>query len=473
MATSRAEATPPPSGGELDDRIFRAHFESLPGPAYIWRRDGDDFRLIAHNRAGAEVGAMQISPLIGSRATELSDGRREILGHLRASADSGEVLRHDTDYRFSNGALRSLSVTCIPLSRDTVVAHLEDVTARRKATRELEESEGRMRALFASHPDVVFRMDSTARFLDLYVPEANVFPWKREDLIGRTVGSFFGQEAQDGQVRYNLEAIRSGEMQVFQYQIPLADGVRDLESRVARSGGNEVVVTVRDVTDRVDLERRLTVSGERERNRLGREIHDGLAQMLTGVKLLLERHEKRLQQADSPYTSEATQATELINSTIAHARELVRGLSPIPEGMTLFEALDLLASHTHKYLEIACRTTLTGDPTRLGEVAIVHLYRIAQEAITNAARHGRAHNVEIVCKIAAADLSLSIADDGSGYDESTADPNGLGLKIMRHRASALAGRVVIARQPDGGSIVRCTCQPFAPDAGERAQRRAE
>jgi PAS domain S-box-containing protein len=470
MASS-SEAEAQASGAELDDRIFRMHFQSLPGAAYIWRRDGADFRLIAYNRAGAQVGPTQLGPLLGSLASELQFERGEIVNHLRACADGGTLQRKESDALFPDGVVRSLAITCVPLSRDTVVVHLEDVSERRKASRELEESEGRLRALFASHPDVVFRMDADARFLDLHVPEENFFPWKREDLIGRTVGSFFGQEAHEGQVRHNHEAIRTGKVQVFEYRLPVDGAFLDLESRVARSGGNEVVVTVRDISDRVELERRVTVSGERERNRLGREIHDGLAQMLTGVKLLLERLEKRLEQEKSPLAVEASQATELINGTIAHARELVRGLSPIPEDNGLFKALELLATHSQKYLGTACRTKLSGDPERLGEVAVVHLYRIAQEAVTNAARHGRARSIEIGCEICPRDLSLTISDDGSGYDEATADPEGLGLKIMRQRARALSGDVAIARRAGGGTLVRCTCQPFALDGAARSTRR--
>ncbi|HUL81732.1 MAG TPA: histidine kinase [Gammaproteobacteria bacterium] len=474
MASSRGAQPQASVGAELDDRIFRMHFERLPGPAYIWQRDGEDFRLIAHNSAGAQVGPTPIGPLVGTLASRLEFERGEILDHLHACADSATVQRRESDATFADGVVRSLAITCIPLSRDTVVVHLEDVTERRRAGRELEESEGRLRALFASHPDVVFRMDADATFLDLHVPEANFFPWKRDELIGRTVGSFFGKDAQESQIRHNLEAIRTGNVQVFEYRLPLADGSSlDLESRVARSGGNEVVVTVRDISDRVELERRVTVSGERERNRLGREIHDGLAQMLTGVKLLLERLEKRLQQDKSPLAVEAGQATELINGTIAHARELVRGLSPIPEDNSLFKALELLATHSQKYLGLSCRTKLRGNPERLGEVAVVHLYRIAQEAVTNAARHGRARSVEIGCEICPTDLSLTISDDGSGYDESSADADGLGLKIMRQRARALSGQVAIARNSEGGTLVSCTCQPFGLDGAARSTRRLD
>jgi two-component system sensor kinase FixL len=440
--------------GEVDDRIFRTHFENLPGPAFIWHREGEDFRLIAHNRAGASVGSS--SSFLGTAASALYADRPHILADLRASAE-GRVVRNESEFRFRDGSTHTLSVTCVPLSRDTVVAHVDDVTQQRAAMRALEESEGRMRALFASNPDVVYRMDADAKFLDLHVPEANYFPWRREDIIGKTVGSFYGEEAQKQQVRYNLEAIRTGKVQVFEYRIPVGETVMDCESRVASAGSNEVVVTVRDISDRVDLERKLTLIGERERNNIGREIHDGLAQMLTGVKLMMEHLEKRLRDEGSAHAADASAATELINGTIAQARELVRGLSPIPQGTTLFQALELLARHAAKYLGVSCRTAFAGDASGLTEVAIAHLYRIAQEAVTNAVRHGKAADIDLGCRIADGSLVLTIEDAGLGYDGPREQTEGLGLRIMRYRARSLSGDVAIARRPEGGTIVCCTC----------------
>jgi two-component system sensor kinase FixL len=462
-----AESPSPASAGEVDDQLFRLHFDNLPGPAYIWRRAGEDFRLIAYNRAGAHVGA-NVDSVLGTAASQLYSDRPDILDHLQSSADGRVVLHRETDLQFRDGSAHTLAVTCVPLSRDMVVAHVDDVTEKRAAQRALEASEARMRALFASNPDVVFRMDAEATFLDLHVPEANYFPWTREELIGRTVGSFYGEEAQKHQVRHNLEAIRTGKVQVFEYRVPVGDVVMTCESRVARAGENEVVVTVRDISDRVELERKLTVIGERERNDIGREIHDGLAQMLTGVKLLLEYLEKRLREEGSPHAGAASLATEHINTTIEHARELVRGLNPIPQGTTLFQALELLASHATKYLGASCPTAFAGDPSGLDEVAIAHLYRIAQEAVTNAVRHGEAAEIRIGCRIADGALVLEVADAGSGFDEPRDTAAGLGLKIMRHRARALGGEVTITRRPEGGTLVACSCPLGALRDGDRA-----
>ncbi|HET8697232.1 MAG TPA: PAS domain-containing protein [Gammaproteobacteria bacterium] len=447
----------PLAAAKLDDRLFRTHFENLPGPAFIWQRDGNDFKLLAHNRAGAVLDEQTMTPRIGRRASEIYPDRPDLLADLRSCAERGEVVQREAQYRFRSGRVGDLVVTVVPLGSDLVVTHVDDVTERRAAARAVEQSEARMRALFASNPDVVFRMDADARFLDLHVPEPSYFPWTREQLIGRTVAEIYGDEAHEEQVRRNRKAIATGSLEVFQYRLPLVDTVVNLESRVARAGDNEVVVSVRDVSDRVELERKLTVLGERERNRLGREIHDGLAQMLTGVKLLLENLEKRLAEERSRHARDASQATELVNNTIAQARDLVRGLSPIPEGTTLPQALELLATQSTKYLSVACRTSLNCRSTKLGEVAIAHLYRIAQEAITNAVRHGHATEIELSCRCNDTSLVLRVADNGSGLERRADDGEGLGLRLMSYRARAIGGEVTIVPRQGGGTLVTCTC----------------
>jgi two-component system, LuxR family, sensor kinase FixL len=447
------------SSDHLDDRVFRTHFDNLPGPAFMWRREGDDFRLIAHNRAGAAIGNRRMGPFIGGTASELYGNHPDILADLRACAAAGKVLRREAEYEVRGGESHTFIATCVPLSADTVVAHIEDVTEQRAAVRAVAESEARIRALFESNPDVVFRMDADATFLDVHVPAKSYFPWTREQLIGRTVGDVYGEEAHRDQVKHNRNAIRTGVVQVFEYRLSLGGVIANLESRVARAGHDEVVVSVRDISDRVDVERRLTLIGERERNRIGREIHDGLAQMLTGAKLLLELLERRLREAGSQHASEAGQAVELINGTIGQARELVRGLSPIPEGTSLFKALELLASQSAKCLGVQCRASCAcaGSVSGLGEAAVAHLYRIAQEAITNAVRHGGATAIELGCMVDDSELVLRIADNGSGFGEPPPRSDGLGLKIMRYRARAIGGEIAITRRAEGGTLVTCNC----------------
>ena len=442
----------------LEDALFRRHFDNLPSPAFIWRRDNGGFRLIAHNRVAGRIAQSQVASVLGITAGELYADRPDIAADIEHCAREAAVIQRELDYRFLSGTVRRLLVTYVPLTPEIVIVHTQDVTERLQASVELARSEQRMQALFASHPDVVFRMDADGRFLDLHIPETEDFPWEREQLIGRSVGDCYGPAAQREQERHSRAAIRTGEVQVFQYRVTVGDEARHLESRVARAGENEVVVTVRDVSERVELESKLTVLAERERYHLGREIHDGLAQMLTGAKLLLENLERRLAEEGSQQAPRAGQATALINETIEHARELVRGLIPIPEGTSLFSGLDLLARNSERYLGVVCRTALAGDESRIGETAVAHLYRIAQEAITNAVKHGRTKSIELCCRIDGEKLELSVADRGAGLTPREDGAVGFGLRIMRYRARAIGGEIALSPRPDGGTLMQCSCR---------------
>jgi signal transduction histidine kinase len=132
-------------------------------------------------------------------------------------------------------------------------------------------------------------------------------------------------------------------------------------------------------------------------------------------------------------------------------------LSPIPEGTSLPQALDLLATQSSKYLGVTCRTSLNCRPPQLGEAAIAHLYRIAQEAITNAVRHGRATIIDLSCRCNESSLVLRVADNGSGVEQRADDGGGLGLRIMSYRAHAIGGEITIANRDEGGALMTCTC----------------
>ena len=434
----------------LEEVSFRTHFERFPQPAYVWERDGDDFRMTNWNAAAEQVTGSNIGALLGITARDLYADQPGFAAAIRACADSGEVIEYEADHRCVGGLLRRLLVAYVPLSADRVVVYPRDMTDLRK-------SEARLHALFMAIPDIVFRMDTDARFLDVHIPDGLQcpFPWRREEIVGRSVADFYGEEAQRQQIESNRKAVETGTMQVLEVHLPAPNGLLHLESRVARAGDNEVVVAVRDITERGELEKRLNLLAERERNRLGSEIHDGLAQLLTGAQLMLKHTERNLQQADSPHAKEIGQAAELIAEGIAQARELVRGLSPIPEGTRLFGALRLLAKQAERYLGVPCETCLLGTDERIGEAAIANLYRIAQEAITNAVRHGKAASVELSCEITDLRLTLAVVDDGYGLPENLDGSDGLGLKIMRQRARSIGSVLRLERTAAGGTRMVC------------------
>jgi signal transduction histidine kinase len=141
-------------------------------------------------------------------------------------------------------------------------------------------------------------------------------------------------------------------------------------------------------------------------------------------------------------------------------------LSPIRKGGHLSDALKHLGIQSELLLGIQCSVT-SELPATLEENAATHLYRIAQEAITNAVKHGRAAVVDVVCKRQKQQLVMTIADNGSGISDVASERGGMGTHIMRYRARSIGGDLTISQRPEGGTIVTCICPWPAASAAAR------
>lgn len=327
------------------------------------------------------------------------------------------------------------------------------------AGRALREFEARSRAFMQANPDMLMRVSRDGRHLDVHIPEhiAAFLPMGKDSFLGKTVDEMFEPEFALEHRRCRIKAIETGEMQRWQYSRQVGGRTRYLEARFLRGGDDEVVVAVSDVTERVELEREVVNAIERERNRIGRDLHDGLGQMLTGIKLILEPVRRRIAAESGAGSANVEQALELINLAIAQVSELARGLSPVPRGggLTFVNALEELAKQATRLFRIDCGVSQDGVPDDVGEERAINLYRIAQEAITNAVKHGRAHRVHLDCRVEGGMLKLAVEDDGVGV--AGAEGQGMGMHIMRYRARALGGALSVSAGEKGGTVVRCSC----------------
>lgn len=192
-----------------------------------------------------------------------------------------------------------------------------------------------------------------------------------------------------------------------------------------------------------------------DRERLGCDLHDNLNDFVA-VSLMLESLRRRI----APIDSEAAAMTERVQHVLASAIEGVRQLSHAMAPAFLFDndlrpALDevarAFAAAPGVRVSIACPT-----PCRLtSTAAIEHLYRIAQEAIQNAIRHGKAGHVHLQVTCGDAHLEMTVADDGVGIPEAPLISHGLGLKLMHHRAALIGGTLDIRRGDPAGTLVAC------------------
>lgn len=230
-------------------------------------------------------------------------------------------------------------------------------------------------------------------------------------------------------------------------------------SRFEVAGRNHSLVVLQDVSERKQLERAILQAVNREQYRIGNDLHDGLGQELTGIALMLRGLAGRLSAEYPPILPEIEGITRLVSNAIESTRALARGLSPVNlERGGLQDALESLAMHASELYGVPVVFTHRVPANRLLNAELAnHLYRIAQEAVRNAVRHGNARSIRLHLSAARAKVRLAIADDGVGMPSGAMDATGMGLKIMRYRARILGGEVSFEAVQSGGTRVVCEC----------------
>jgi signal transduction histidine kinase len=211
----------------------------------------------------------------------------------------------------------------------------------------------------------------------------------------------------------------------------------------------------REIVARKALEQKIAEVTEHERRRLGRELHDGLCQHLTGTTLKAQTVVAQLQGGEKLGLENARQVVRLVDRGIDIARNIARGLfSSELEGEGLISALAGLAKTTCHERHIDCRFDHSAGLTMSPDKS-TQLYWIAREAVSNALTHGNPRRIEIRLMRASNDIELSVEDDGTGMPSSHAWRRGIGLQVMKQRADLAGGRLCTERSRRGGVAVRC------------------
>ncbi|MGO8766678.1 MAG: sensor histidine kinase [Limisphaerales bacterium] len=229
---------------------------------------------------------------------------------------------------------------------------------------------------------------------------------------------------------------------------------KELENRVRE----RTSALTQEMAKRRRLEKELLEAGEREQRRIGHDLHDSLCQHLTGTALAGQVLEKKLADKSLAEAAAAGHLVNLVEEAIDLARSIARGLHPLEmQTMDIEDHFRDLAANITEQFKINC-TFDCPQPVSLRDFDVItHLYRIAQEAITNAIRHGKARSINVCLDAADGELVLTVTDDGVGFPEKqTQSRDGIGLHIMAYRASMIGATVSIDKLPTQGSRVTCT-----------------
>jgi PAS domain S-box-containing protein len=230
-----------------------------------------------------------------------------------------------------------------------------------------------------------------------------------------------------------------------------------------------ITTTERDITERKLLEKEMLEIPMREREQIGREMHDSLGQILTGIAIKSKGLEIKLKRRSLEESTDATEICGLANELIAQTRRLAKLLHPVDLKVDgLASALRVLASNTERLLKVSCEVKCKSVPHIQDSVTASHLYRIAQEAITNAAKHGKAKKVRIEFAADETKSVLRIRNDGRSFPGVTTRKTGLGLKIMDYRARSIGASLDVRKGTNGGAIVTCLLPHKNNNSGTRS-----
>jgi PAS domain S-box-containing protein len=309
--------------------------------------------------------------------------------------------------------------------------------------------------------------DTQGRYLHVNRPFQQQFHLSLEQTVGKTDAEIFPPD-QAAVFRANdLKVIESGVSVQFDETARHDDGPHisivtkfplfDLEGRIYAIGG---IVT--DITERKRLEAEVLHISDREQRRIAQDLHDGLGQQLAGLWCLSDVLRNDLEAQSSSEAAKAAKIAHLLNRAVTHTRSLARGLHPVePEPHGLMSALEALATSITELFKVTC-TFECEEPVLIEDSTVAtHLYRIAQEAVNNAIKHGRARHIKVGLAARPERFILKISNDGMRFKKVTGRKMGLGLRIMQYRADMIGGELVIEKKSGGGATVICV----APRSG--------
>lgn len=248
---------------------------------------------------------------------------------------------------------------------------------------------------------------------------------------------------------YQLQAWETSLRFVFYVLVAFAVATARKESDAARA---KIALLEHNQT----LEQQVIEISEYEQRRIGQDLHDGLCQYLAALSCAAVSLKTELEsRGANDLATRADELADLLQGGMHQARDLARGLVPAGMEEGLATAMQRLAASTKRLQGVECHFDGAGG-SALDDAAAAHLFRIAQEAINNAIKHGKARSVEIRLSSSPDACSLSIADYGTGIPAANKHQDGLGLSIMRYRAKLLGAQLLVENASHGGTVVSCS-----------------
>jgi PAS domain S-box-containing protein len=418
------------------------------------------------HKTADEIVGNTVSDLLGPQGYEI------VRPHLQQVL-AGKHVTYQSTFDFADGQ-HTMLVSYVPdHDRQGRVrgffALIDDISPLKRAEQAVREREGRLSAIMDIAPNAIITIDHSGTIKNFNRAAEATFGFSANEALGANVSLLMPSPYCDEHASYLERYHRTREPKMIG---------RRREVRGRRKDGSvfplEVMVTdvaevglyvgiVRDLSEQRRLEREVTEASTYEQERIGQEIHDGLGQKLTALSLLAVSLKRELARQGVPNSSILDELIEHLQDATGEARALSRGLAPVPlTEKGLADALGKLAQDMEAATGVVCRF----ESRRLYPSTLEHrstamqLYRIAQEAVHNAIKHGHPRTIVVSLGQTGRCPELTISDDGDGFrpDDEVAD--GLGLRIMRYRTAIIGGEFSVQSEPGKGTLVRCKLAPM-------------
>lgn len=435
-----------------------------PGGIQFWNKGATDLYGYSERETLGKVSHQLLK-------TKFPISRQELIAALRTKGSwEGELRQRTRDRR---EIIVSARLQLIPDSgkKLLVLESTRDLTEMRQNQARLEqhlrETAARLKGIVETAVDGIITINDRGIVETMNPAAEKIFGYRAREVIGKNISMLMPEPYRSqhddylDRYRHTREAriigigreVRGRRKDGTEFPLDLAVSENDLGSRRIFTG------LVRDITSRKRLEEEIIEISEHEQRRIGSDLHDDLCQQLAGIRFGCDVLKKKLSNSKDPDVLEWVDklATELTRA-IDHTRILARGMAPVAlEQNGLASALHELTQSLRKLFGVDCIFEQKTNVAVNDVIAATHLYRIAQEAMTNALKHGQATRIKVTLDQTGDEAILTIKDNGCGFSQANAhDAQGMGLRTIRYRAGMIPAYLQIESRLNRGTTITCT-----------------
>lgn len=385
---------------------------------------------------------------------------RQELSHKRSHLC--EVVNHRKDGTPYDAELFITSLFDAQGTHTNFIAIHRDISQRKRAEALVREKEERMRAILNTAADAIITIDRQGTIDSVNPATERMFGYPGKELVGQNIKILMPSPYRDEHDGYLARYLETGQRRIIGIgreltglrkdgtTFPLGLSVSEVDHLGLFTG------IIRDISDHRALQKQVLEIAAQEDRRIGHELHDNIQQQLTGLGLLAQSQAKALAQQSSQQADIAARLAKGIRDAANQVHLLSRGLVPVEvDSEGLRSALADFALTVSQQYGVHCELQCENSVSLLDNFSATHLYRIAQEAVSNAIKHGGAKRIELALKEHDGDITLEVRDNGTGIGDRHGSGPGMGLRIMGYRAGLIGATLHVTPRNEGGTLVDC------------------